>query len=114
MTRAPFFSDDAAFSAMSCQQTTSKKLTFSSHSPVERFCQRRFTATPRRAWAWPLGVKRSSGSRVTFPTMVMLLPDISSLFSLSDLRRGCRPRRRLESDVGDADHLVADDLVGKG
>src|SRR6202040_2861788 len=37
------------------------------------FCQRRLTATPKLAVAWPVGVMRSSGSLVRFPTMVRLL-----------------------------------------
>jgi hypothetical protein len=35
--------------------------------------QRRLTATPKLALAWPEGVKRSSGSLVRFPTMVTVL-----------------------------------------
>ena len=79
MTRVPRLSDSLTFSASSRQQITSKKLVASCHSPLLRSCQRRLTATPSRALAWPLGVNRSSGSRVMLPTIVMLLPDIFCL-----------------------------------
>ena len=61
------------FSAISRQHTTSKNEVASSHSWVWRFCQRRLTASPKVTLAWPVLVKRSSGSRVTFPTSTTLL-----------------------------------------
>src|SRR3978361_2294155 len=71
MIRLPLATDSPAFSAREAQATTLKKETCSSHSLVWRFCQRRLTAMPRRRLAWPDGVYRSSGSRVTLPTRVM-------------------------------------------
>ena len=73
MTRAPRVMVSLTFSAISRQHTTSKKDVASSHSWVWRFCQRRLTANPKVTLAWPVLVKRSSGSRVTFPTSITLL-----------------------------------------
>ncbi len=56
MTRVPFDIESLTFSAMSPQQTMLKKLVRSSHSLVWRFCHRRLTAMPRRAFAWPEAV----------------------------------------------------------
>ena len=53
MTRVPLAIESLTFSAMSPQHTTLKKLVRSSHSFVWRFCHRRLTAMPRRAFAWP-------------------------------------------------------------
>src|SRR5438132_7010626 len=90
----------------------------SSHSWVWRFCHRRLTARPSEAFACPLGVNRNSGSRVMLPTSVMLFPLDSVLRSVHVLTRfgpcllasGAGPS--LGGDAfGEADHLVADDLV---
>jgi len=51
MTRMPLLSDSAAFSAISRHTTMLKNETFSSHSLVWRFCQRRLTARPNVATA---------------------------------------------------------------
>src|SRR5437773_6235042 len=92
--RAPFWIDSPTFSPMSPQQTTLKNEVASSHSWVWRFCQRRLTARPKLAFAWPLLVNRSSGSRVTLPTKVTLLPfAISMLRSLQHPPPGSPPRR---------------------
>src|SRR5882672_9208125 len=74
---------------------------------------------PSEALACPLGVNRSSGSRVMLPTSVMLFPLDMVLRSVRVLTRfgpcllTCR--RAGPSPGGDAfgkaDHLVADDLV---
>jgi hypothetical protein len=74
MTRVPLVTDSATFLASRPQLTTSKKEVASSHAWVWRFCQRRLTANPKVATAWPLGVKRNSGSRVVFPISVTLFP----------------------------------------
>src|SRR5207248_1381691 len=110
--RAPFWIDSPTFSPMSPQQTTLKNDVASSHSWVWRFCHRRLTARPKLAFAWPLAVNRSSGSRVTFPTTVTLLPvAISMLRSLprpppAPLPWTPQPRRRQEdgSPCGGALH----------
>ena len=70
---------------------------------------------PKLATARPPVVKRSSGSRVTLPTRVTVL----SAMGLSPLRCRGRPGRGGAVDhaaarglgVGQADQLVADDLV---
>src|SRR5205814_36008 len=119
ITRAPFCRDSLVFSAISRQHTTLKNEVASSHSWVWRFCQRRLTAMPSEALAWPLGVNRSSGSRVMLPTSVMLFPLDMVLRSVRVLtrfgpclltRRGAGPSPAGDA-FGKADHLVADDLV---
>src|SRR5438270_12724067 len=74
---------------------------------------------PSEALAWPLGVNRSSGSRVMLPTSVMLFPLDMVLRSVRVLARfgPCLLTRRSTGPspggdtFGKADHLVADDLV---
>src|SRR5271154_4674735 len=73
ITREPRARLSDAFSAISRQHTTSKNDVASSHSWVWRFCQRRLTANPKEAVGCPVLVKRSSGSRVMFPTRITLL-----------------------------------------
>ena len=73
MARLPLTRVSATFCPSWAQQVTSKNETFSSHSWVWRFCQRRLTARPKVAIACPDGVKRSSGSRVTLPMTVTVL-----------------------------------------
>src|SRR4051812_13325561 len=109
--RVPLPREAAAFSAISRQHTTLKKETFSSHSLVWRFCQRRLTATPNVAFAVPLGRKRSSGSRVTLPTRVMVLSAIFCScrswrrFGGHSGRTGRRPVSGRRDLLGDANHL---------
>src|SRR6202044_4292196 len=112
ITRAPRLRLSAAFSAISRQQTTSKNEVASSHSWVWRFCHRRLTANPKVTLAWPVLVKRSSGSRVTFPTSVTLLSDgMSAPLAGRSAGRGLGRRRSLV--VRQAHDFVADDLVGQ-
>ena len=68
MTRSPLSIDSATFSARLRQQVTLKNI--ASSSP---FCLRKFHATPNSHSAAPAGVKRNSGSLVTFPVIVMEL-----------------------------------------
>ena len=93
-TRAPLVSDSLAFSAISRQQTTSKNDTASFFSLVWRSFQTRLTASPKVAVAWPLGVKRSSGSRVTLPTRVTLFPFGHLSVTLRSRRCGVLLQRR--------------------
>jgi len=79
----------AKFSARSRQQMTSKKDVDSCHSRVVLSCQRRFTATPSWAVAWPSRALRVSGSRVRFPMMVVVLlmgasPSLGASFLAND------------------------------
>ena len=116
MTRVPLASDSPTFSASWAQQVTSKKETCSSHSWVWRFCQRRLTARPKVATAWPRGREAQlgvagdvadDGDGVVCHGDLVLLPG-----------RGGRLRPASPSEaaagglvVGQADELVADDLV---
>src|SRR5207244_994031 len=100
------------------QQTTLKNDVASSQSLVWRFCHRRLTASPNVAVACPVAVNRSSGSRVMLPTRVTLFPFAISLRSVPSRTRahGSVPGRGpLAADrrIGEADHLVADHLVGE-
>src|ERR1019366_6737162 len=111
MTREPRLRLSAAFSAISRQQTTSKNEVASSHSCVWRFCHRRLTANPKLAVAWPVLVKRSSGSRVMFPTSVTTFPlAISALPTGGGGGRGGPAAGDL---VRQADHLVAQDFISQ-
>src|SRR6516162_6769675 len=117
MTRVPRVRDWAVFSASWPHETTSKNDVASSHSWVWRFCQRRLTATPKVAVAWPLGVNRSSGSRVRLPTMLMWFPlDMvlrSVCLCLRHFSAADRDRARWASGslVWQPDDLVTDYLV---
>jgi hypothetical protein len=73
IARLPFWRVSETFWPSWAQQTTSKNDVCSSHCWVWRFIQRRLTARPNVAMAWPEGVKRSSGSRVTLPMRVTVL-----------------------------------------
>ena len=72
MTRIPFCSDSATFSA-ACRQTAQLRniASPSFHSPVCRSKVRGVEATVKLATGAPDGVKRSSGSAVRLPTRVM-------------------------------------------
>ena len=64
--------------------------------------------------AWPRGVKRSSGSRVTLPTRVTVLSAMSWLLLPGRSRFGLAVAEQAATGglaVGQADELVADDLV---
>src|SRR5205814_3605090 len=120
MILGPLPREALAFSAISRQQTTSKNDTASCHSPDWRSCQRRLTARPKLAVACPLGVNRSSGSRVTLPTRVTLFPFAMLSSSVRVRTRHHRgrlavtagPRGGVPRDpVGDADDLVTDHFV---
>src|SRR4051812_26329354 len=63
---------------------------------------------PRVAMAWPLWVNRSSGSRVRFPTRVTVLSAMVSCLSAGLLLDHAAASGLV---VGQADELVADDLV---
>src|SRR5438132_6207538 len=116
MIREPLARLSEAFSAICCQQTTSKNDVASSHSWVWRFIHRRLTASPKLAVAWPLGVKRSSGSRVMLPTTVTVFPFDIALSPFPSSRLGHRRPDRLRAGapvhgIGEPDDLVADHLV---
>src|SRR4051812_48739687 len=120
MTRAPLGRDSATFSANDPQHTMLKKEVCSSHSLLWRFCQRRLTARPKLALGWPLGVNRSSGSRVMFPVTVTWLSGISNsvrgcvrLGHCLRLEHGHRPGSPACDLLGDADDLVADHFVSE-
>ena len=72
MTRIPFCSDSATFSA-ACRQTAQLRniASPSFHSPDWRSKVRGVEATVKLATGAPDGVKRSSGSAVRLPTRVM-------------------------------------------
>jgi hypothetical protein len=72
MTRMPFVSDSATFSAASRQiEQRMNRVSPSFHSLAWRSKVRGVDATVKLATAAPDGVKRSSGSAVRFPTTVM-------------------------------------------
>src|SRR4249919_3724497 len=62
---------------------------------------------PSVAMAWPLWVKRSSGSRVRLPTRVTVLSAMMACLSAGLLDHAAARR----FVVGQAEELVADDLV---
>src|SRR5690554_1771703 len=109
-TRVPLVTDSATFSARSRKQVTSKNETSSSPS-----CLRRFHASPKLATAMPPGVKRSSGSRVTFPTTVTVLSNaIRDLRSLAGRGRCGIPAEQAAAGrlvIGEPEDLVADGFV---
>src|SRR6476469_6833321 len=74
MTRIPFWSDSATFSA-ACRQTLQdrKRPSPSFHVLVCLSKVRGVLAMRKFATAAPLGVKRSSGSETRFPTTVMIV-----------------------------------------
>ena len=74
MTRSPFFSDSATFSAASRQiEQRMNRVSPSLYSPVWRSKTRGVEATVKEATPAPEGVKRTSGSAVRLPTMVMMV-----------------------------------------
>jgi len=74
MTRVPLVSDSATFSAASRQlEQGMNRVSPSFHSPAWRSKVRGVEATVKEATAAPEGVKRSSGSAVRFPMIVMMV-----------------------------------------
>src|SRR5690606_39907278 len=82
MTRMPFVSDSATFSAASRQiEQRMNRVSPSFHSFAWRSKVRGVDATVKLATAAPEGVKRSSGSPVRFPITVMTVsPAMASSF----------------------------------
>src|SRR5687768_12864902 len=80
MTRIPFWSDSATFSA-ACRQTAQlmNMASPSRHSLLCRSKVRGVDATVKLATAAPDGVKRSSGSAVRLPTTVMTVSPAMSV-----------------------------------
>src|SRR3954465_6090642 len=94
MTRMPFWSDSATFSA-ACRQTAQLRNIAppSRHSFVLRYNARGVEATVKFATAAPDGVKRSSGSAVRLPTKVMgVSPAMKLSVVMSDVFCRLSPR----------------------
>src|SRR5690606_7768136 len=100
MTRMPFVSDSATFSAASRQiEQRMNRVSPSFHSFAWRSKVRGVDATVKLATAAPEGVKRSSGSPVRFPITVMTVsPAMASSFVVSSTSsRSCSYASRVGS-----------------
>src|SRR5690606_9921263 len=113
MTRMPFVSDSATFSAASRQiEQRMNRVSPSFHSFAWRSKVRGVDATVKLATAAPDGVKRSSGSAVRFPTTVMTVsPAMRVLPGLKVARRALGSASVRADELGAQDGLVQTELA---
>src|SRR5512132_3274276 len=87
--RSPLCSDSATCSA-SCRHTLTRKNEVSPSRQLSPSLTRAVTATRKLATAWPLGVKRRSGSSVRLPVRVTWVSAMTALLGLVVLPGRCR------------------------